>query len=358
MVDKEYSGAVYSTLASIFAQFLNIIIIIIIPMINSSQQNAIFEFNYLAGALLFTTSAGYLSLPKRSIKRLTFTTLTNLTLIIGAIGILSEFKMNMIFWLLLTCVAMSVAEIFFAKAVHDKILSRQLVYKISVPLIKFSMIICVFWTDQIKINLNPNFYFIALLVICTFIMIFVSKYYFDIAQFQANYIIYFFYSCMPLFISSRTDSDSNIALYLTVLNFSLMPISIYMHRRTIPNLTQLGQSNDYTQKWFYLSALTPLIMLTSTFKSYFEIIEIWPTIIVSIITLIRISNTYYSLKLQIPSKQKTRMKVLLIGTFFYLIVSYSFLRSGLTSDNIALLLAFAGSELLLGLMYRKSNDEY
>jgi hypothetical protein len=94
-------------------------------------------------------------------------------------------------------------------------------------------------------------------------------------------------------------------------------------------------------------------MLEENFANYFGVTENKIVLMISIIAIIRISNTHSALLLQIPSMNAHRIKSIMVGIMSYLLMFFIlYYMNHFTTEQVCLA-SFIVSEFVLGIMYRR-----
>lgn len=337
------------------AQCLNVSIIFMIPWISQNEQETIFTLNYFFGTVVYAIASGYLSIFNHSLREIITTSLINLlaiTLVIQFVINLSTTHSMVIF---ITCSSMTIVELISSRAVYAKRLYIEIAFKLSIPLLKFGSLY-IFFRKFPSLSIDTFYLYVMLPAGAITLLLFIKNYSIKILTFQLNYVIYLFYSLLPIFYTSSNGDFSRMAFYMTVINFILLPFSLYMHRTTIPDLIAYNNKKNNLKKWHFLIAVLPITMLHQSFTDYFGFSEPFTVILIITIILIRIFNTYYALLIQTPQKKMKRLICICCGIAAFVSVATSFSILGLTLEDNIYLIAFVISEVVMGFMYRKVSN--
>ena len=284
------------------AQFFFVFTIFLIPWISPNEQELIFTLNYYFGTIVYAIASGYLSIYPHNKTEIIFTSAVNLIALLMVLQLFTQLSNAHFMFILTTCSSMAYLEFLYSRAVYENTLIAEIGLKLSVPIIKFSAIYT-FFIKFPSLTVNDFYASFMLVTIIVSILLFIKHYSFKILTFQINYILYLFYSLLPIFYTNANSEYSRMALYMTFVNFILLPFTLYMHRLTIPNLITNNNKHNHSNKWHYALAVLPLLMLNKNFYNHFGLTELNTVFLLVLVIVIRVSNTYYSLLIQTPKKK-------------------------------------------------------
>ena len=342
----------WSTLANLLGQFINFSLLILIPKIGSENKEILFEINYFIGIIAYTLGAGFLSLRDIPNQEVVMTSIMNTLILATFLNFFLAYPFGYLLVLVMTSSLILIAENLYSISVYKDRILGEIFFKLLSPTIKFIILLLVF-SEFEKMNIYRYDAYLYIVIVSLIVLLFRRLYLVEISKFQSGYITYLMYAILPIVLGNLVGGASRVAFYLTFLNSILIPFQIYMHRKTIPDWITKNISRNYSHPIVYVFCILPFLMLEENFANYFGVTENKIVLMISIIAIIRISNTHSALLLQIPSMNAHRIKSIMVGIMSYLLMFFIlYYMNHFTTEQVCLA-SFIASEFVLGIMYRR-----